>query len=151
MKFGKNLEKRNRSRNQRGMISAPVCYHKKEGVFKKINITGIPISDIVNFFIDGNNRMWVVMKGYNRCYDIQQEAASGDITLLPQKTNLIYQTSLIYCFNDEQSLYYIDKEFILSIFRPRRMNLLPIWVRKYRNVAKFRPSFIIITAILWAF
>ena len=60
--------------------------HKKEGVFKKINITGIPISDIVNFFIDGNNRMWVVMKGYNRCYDIQQEAASGDITLLPQKT-----------------------------------------------------------------
>ena len=48
--------------------------------------------------------MWVVMKGYNRCYDIQQEAASGDITLLPQKTNLIYQTSLIYCFNDEQSL-----------------------------------------------
>ena len=57
-------------------------YHKKEGVFKKINITGIPISDIVNFFIDGNNRMWVVMKGYNRCYDIQQEAASGDILSL---------------------------------------------------------------------
>ena len=91
-------------------------YHKKEGVFKKINITGIPISDIVNFFIDGNNRMWVVMKGYNRCYDIQQEAASGDITLLPQKTNLIYQTSLIYCFNDEQSLYYIDKEFNFYAF-----------------------------------
>ena len=91
-------------------------YHKKEGVFKKINITGIPISDIVNFFIDGNNRMWVVMKGYNRCYHIQQEAASGDITLLPQKTNLIYQTSLIYCFNDEQSLYYIDKEFNFYAF-----------------------------------
>ncbi|WP_346977409.1 ligand-binding sensor domain-containing protein, partial [Bacteroides xylanisolvens] len=91
-------------------------YHKKEGVFKKINITGIPISDIVNFFIDGNNRMWVVMKGYNRCYDIQQEAASGDITLLPQKTNLIYQTSLNYCFNDEQSLYYIDKEFNFYAF-----------------------------------
>ena len=30
-------------------------YHKKEGVFKKINITGIPISDIVNFFIDAGN------------------------------------------------------------------------------------------------
>lgn len=60
--------------------------------------------------------MWVVMKGYNRCYDIQQEAASGDITLLPQKTNLIYQTSLIYCFNDEQSLYYIDKEFNFYAF-----------------------------------
>ena len=91
-------------------------YHKKEGVFKKINITGIPISDIVDFFIDGSNRMWVVMKGYNRCYDIQREDASGDITLLPQKTNLIYQTSLIYCFNDEQSLYYIDKEFNFYAF-----------------------------------
>jgi ligand-binding sensor domain-containing protein len=52
-------------------------YHKKEGVFRKINITGIPISDIVDFFIDATNRMWVVMKGYNRCYDIQQEPTSG--------------------------------------------------------------------------
>ena len=97
-------------------IAMTILIHKEEGVFKKINITGIPISDIVNFFIDGNNRMWVVMKGNNRCYDIQQEAASGDITLLPQKTNLIYQTSLIYCFNDEQSLYYIDKEFNFYAF-----------------------------------
>lgn len=91
-------------------------YHKKEGAFKKINITGIPISDIVDFFIDGNNRMWVVMKGYSRCYDIQQETVSGDITLLPQKTSLIYQTSLIYCFNDEQSLYYIDKDYNFYAF-----------------------------------
>lgn len=85
-------------------------YQKKEGVFKKINITGIPISDIVNFFIDGTNRMWVVMKGYNRCYDIQEESASGDIVLVPQKTSLNYQTSLLYCFNDKESLYYIDKD-----------------------------------------
>lgn len=91
-------------------------YHKNEGAFKKINITGIPISDIVDFFIDGNNRMWVVMKGYNRCYDIQQEAISGDITLLPQKTSLQYQTSLLYCFNDEQSLYYIDKDYNFYAF-----------------------------------
>ena len=98
-------------------------YHKKEGVFKKINITGIPISDIVDFFIDGNNRMWVVMKGYNRCYDIQQEGASGDITLLPQKTSLIYQTSLIYCFNDEHSLYYIDKDYNFYAFHiPTKKN-----------------------------
>lgn len=98
-------------------------YHKKEGAFRKINITGIPISDIVDFFIDGNNRMWVVMKGYNRCYDIQQESASGDITLLPQKTSLIYQTSLIYCFNDEQSLYYIDKDYNFYAFHiPTKKN-----------------------------
>ena len=98
-------------------------YHEKEDAFKKINITGIPISDIVDFFIDGNNRMWVVMKGYNRCYDIQQEPASGDITLMPQKTSLIYQTSLIYCFNDEQSLYYIDKDYNFYAFHiPTKKN-----------------------------
>jgi len=91
-------------------------YHKKEGVFRKINITGIPISDIVDFFIDATNRMWVVMKGYNRCYDIQQEPTSGDITLLPQKTGLIYRTSLIYCFNDAESLYYIDKDYNFYAF-----------------------------------
>lgn len=91
-------------------------YHKKEGVFRKINITGIPISDIVDFFIDATNRMWVVMKGYNHCYDIQQEPTSGDITLLPQKTGLIYRTSLIYCFNDAESLYYIDKDYNFYAF-----------------------------------
>ena len=63
------------------------------------------------------------MKGYNRCYDIQQESASGDITLLPQKTSLIYQTSLIYCFNDEQSLYYIDKDYNFYAFHiPTKKN-----------------------------
>ena len=98
-------------------------YHKKEGVFKKINTTGIPVSDIVDFFIDGNNCMWVVMKGYNRCYDIQQEAVSGDITLSPQKTDLNYQASLIYCFNDEQFLYYIDKDYNFYAFHiPTRNN-----------------------------
>lgn len=91
-------------------------YHKKEGVFKKINITGIPISDIVNFFIDGKNRMWIVLKGYSRCYDIQQEAGTEDITLLPQKSGFHYQTSLLYCFNDDQSVYYIDKNYNFYLF-----------------------------------
>lgn len=86
-------------------------YQKKQGVFRKINVTGIPISDIVDFFIDGSNRMWIVMKGYNRCYEIQQEAVSGEITLLSQKNSLNYQTSLLYCFHDKESLYYIDKEY----------------------------------------
>ncbi len=84
-------------------------YHKKDGAFKKINTAGIPVSDVVDFFVDADDRMWVVMKGYACCYDIKQDAASGDITLLPQKTNLDYQASLIACFNDERALYYVDK------------------------------------------
>ena len=98
-------------------------YHKKEGGFKKINIAGIPVSDIITFFFDINNRMWVVMKGYTRCYDVQLENSTGDITLIPQKSGLDYQTSLLYCFNDEQSLFYVDKEYNFYVYHiPAKKN-----------------------------
>lgn len=91
-------------------------YHKKEGIFKKINITGIPISDVITFFFDKNNRMWVIMKGYNRCYDIQQDPATGDANLIPLKSDLHFQTKLLYCFNDEEAIYYIDSEYNFYAF-----------------------------------
>lgn len=92
-------------------------YHKKEQLFKKINTTGIPISDIVSFFTDKNNRLWVVMKGYCRCYDICQDKQSGDITLLPRKTTLQYQNSLLYCFHDEEKMYYIDTDSNFYVYQ----------------------------------
>lgn len=91
-------------------------YHKKEGLFKKINITGIPISDVVTFFFDKNNCMWVIMKGYVRCYDIQQDPATGDANLIPLKSDLNLQTKLLYCFNDEEAIYYIDSEYNFYAF-----------------------------------
>lgn len=94
-------------------------YHKKENVFKKINITGIPVSDIVTFFFDVNNHMWVVMKGYNRCYEVQLEEMTGNITLIPRKSGLDYQTSLLCCFNDEESVFYVDKEHDLYTYHIR--------------------------------
>lgn len=86
-------------------------YNKKEEIFKKINITGIPISDILAFFVDGDNQMWIIMKGYSRCYDINLDAESGNVSLVQRKNGFDYQTSLLYCFNDEQNLYYVDKDY----------------------------------------
>lgn len=86
-------------------------YNKKEEIFKKINITGIPISDILAFFVDGDNQMWIIMKGYSRCYDINLDAESGNVSLVQRKNGFDYQTSLLYCFNDEQNLYYVDKGY----------------------------------------
>lgn len=86
-------------------------YNKKEEIFKKINITGIPISDILVFFVDGDNQMWIIMKGYSRCYDINLDAESGNVSLVQRKNGFDYQTSLLYCFNDEQNLYYVDKDY----------------------------------------
>lgn len=91
-------------------------FHKKEGIFKKLNITGIPISDVVTFFVDKDNRMWVIMKGYNRCYDIKQEPATGNITLISRKSVLNYQNTLLYSFSDEESVFYIDKEYNFYVF-----------------------------------
>lgn len=86
-------------------------YNKKEEIFKKINITGIPISDILAFFVDGDNQMWIIMKGYSRCYEINLDAESGNVSLVQRKNGFDYQTSLLYCFNDEQNLYYVDKDY----------------------------------------
>lgn len=69
-------------------------FHKKEGIFKKINVTGIPISDVITFFFDKNNRMWVMMKGYNRCYDLQQDPLTENITLVSQKSGLDHHTAI---------------------------------------------------------
>lgn len=91
-------------------------FHKKEGVFKKINVAGIPISDVITFFFDNNNRMWVIMRGYNRCYDLQQDSVTGNITLTSQKSGLEHHTPLIYCTHDDGTIYYVDKEYNLYTF-----------------------------------
>lgn len=98
-------------------------YNKKVNAFNKINITGIPISDIITFFIDGDNKMWIIMKGYSRCYDIQLDAETGTVSLTQQKNGFKYQTSLLYCFNDEQNIYYIDKNYNFYTFHiPTKKN-----------------------------
>ena len=91
-------------------------FHKKEGIFKKINVTGIPISDVITFFFDKNNRMWVMMKGYNRCYDLQQDPLTENITLVSQKSGLDHHTPLICSFYDDAAVYYVDKEYNLYAF-----------------------------------
>ncbi len=91
-------------------------FHEKEGVFKKINVAGIPISDVITFFFDNNNRMWVMMKGYNRCYDLQLDPVTKNITLVLQKSVLDHHTPLIYCFYEEEAVYYVDKEYNLYTF-----------------------------------
>ena len=91
-------------------------FHKKEGIFKKINVAGIPISDVITFFFDNNNRMWVIMKGYNRCYDLQEDPVTGNITLASQKSGLEHHMPLIYCNHDDGAVYYVDKEYNLYTF-----------------------------------
>ena len=83
-------------------------YHKRSGVFKKLNISGILFSDILSFFIDGTDRMWVVMRDYSHCYDVLTDPESGDISLIPQKSALQYHTPLQYCFYNDGAINYID-------------------------------------------
>lgn len=84
-------------------------YHQKDETFKKINITGVPFVDIITFFIDNDNRMWIIMKGSTRCYDIQTNQATGNVRLVARKNGLNYQIPLLYGFHDEKSIFYIDR------------------------------------------
>jgi len=78
--------------------------------------------------------------------NIQQEPTSGDITLLPQKTGLIYRTSLIYCFNDAESLYYIDKDYNFYAFHIPRIE--GIGIKIYTLPVRTDPDNILKTVFL---
>lgn len=60
--------------------------------------------------------MWIMMKGYNRCYDLQLDPVTKNITLVLQKSALDHHTPLIYCFYEEEAVYYVDKEYNLYTF-----------------------------------
>ena len=87
-------------------------YSKKNNSFKKIYISGIILSDIIKFFIDKNNTMWIITnKGYNFNFKISTNNTNGDITLTPQKTQFYNQEQLLYCFFEDNCIYYIDKYY----------------------------------------
>jgi signal transduction histidine kinase/ligand-binding sensor domain-containing protein/AraC-like DNA-binding protein len=88
-----------------------IYYYHPDGTFKKISIIGIPISDIMDFFIDKNNLMWIILKGYSYCYKIKKNKETGAITLNFHKKNLSYESSLLYCFNENDAIYFIDEEY----------------------------------------
>lgn len=91
-------------------------YHNGSATFKKLNLSGIPFSDIITFFIDESNLMWIVTKGYNRCYSIRTNEETGEIILVAQKSSLDYKSTLLYGFYDDNSICYIDKEYNLFSF-----------------------------------
>lgn len=55
-------------------------------------------------------------EGYNRCYDLQQDPLTENITLVSQKSGLDHHTPLICSFYDDAAVYYVDKEYNLYAF-----------------------------------
>ncbi|NDV63663.1 two-component regulator propeller domain-containing protein [Bacteroides sp. 224] len=85
-------------------------YHKESQSFRELNLSGIPYSDILSFFIDKNNYMWIIMKSYGSCYEIKNQP-NGDITLIPQSQESIpFNLNLSYCFYDNNCINYINSE-----------------------------------------
>lgn len=81
-------------------------YDGREGVFVKITLTGVPVSDVLCFFVDRNNLMWVVMKGYAKCFRILQ--SEDGLSLLPEESRMAYTRPLERCYSDGEAISYID-------------------------------------------
>ena len=83
-------------------------YDEIKGIFVKITLTGIPISDVLCFFVDKDNMMWVVMQGYSKCFRILQ--SENGITLLPQESLMSHNSPLVNCYSDGEYISYIDED-----------------------------------------
>ena len=81
-------------------------YDEREGVFVKITLTGVPVSDVLCFFVDTNNLMWVVMKGYAKCFRILQ--SEDGLSLMPEESQMAYTRPLERCCSDGETISYID-------------------------------------------
>lgn len=84
--------------------------HRNCNYFRKINLTGLPVSDVLCFFVDSRNLMWVVMKGYSRCFRIMPGASEEEVSLVPESGGFEHQVPLVYCFSDGTDICYVDNE-----------------------------------------
>ncbi len=86
-------------------------YDEAKGEFVKITLTGIPLSDVLCFFVDKDNLMWVVMRCYSKCFRILQTEAG--ISLLPQESRMEHTYPLLECYSDGEYISYIDDRHYL--------------------------------------
>lgn len=115
-------------------------YSKKNNSFKKIYISGIILSDIIKFFIDKNNTMWIITnKGYNFNFKISTNNTNGDITLTPQKLNSTIKSN---CFIASLKIivFTISINTIIfshTILAKMKKNIFIISKMKYSKKAKY--------------
>lgn len=88
-------------------------YYYRNGAFNKINTMGVPFNDIVDFFIDENDVIWIILKQYSYCYAIRKDQKTGNIILSHKKSNFNINSTLLYSSHDKKSIYYIDDKYNL--------------------------------------
>jgi len=76
--------------------------------FERVFIPELKVSDIVDFFIDINNKLWIFRKeGNNLCYSIKTNE-QGYIHFITEET-YTHPKEILYCSNDDNHLlYFVD-------------------------------------------
>jgi signal transduction histidine kinase/DNA-binding response OmpR family regulator/ligand-binding sensor domain-containing protein len=90
-------------------------FHSQENKFKRLQVTFNP-KEVLSFFIDAENKLHVIMKSYNLCFNIRYNRQSGDIRLVRAISHLHYGTTLAYCFNEKNAIYCVDEKGNFSAF-----------------------------------
>ena len=85
-------------------------FNKESRTFMKINISGLPVSDVLCFFVDDRNLMWVVTRGYSRRFRITPGASAGEVSIVPEESGFQHCLPLEYCFSDGVDICYVDSE-----------------------------------------
>lgn len=89
---------------------------KGEKQFDQLYMPDLIAADMLGFFIDGNDLIWIVRSnGHNLCYSIQIND-QGNL-MLKQEKGYQHKSSLLYCFHDENNIFfYIDADYRLYEF-----------------------------------
>ncbi len=91
-------------------------YLKEENRFEKIDIPNLVFNDILNFFIY-EDKIWIFIKnGHSLCFSIQTENKN---LRLKKEEDYIHGRTVLYSFNEEDVVFYVDSDFHLYELDPK--------------------------------
>ena len=97
--------------------------YKNSDTFKQIYLPGLIFSDIINFFTDNFNNIWIVTKnGLCFCYKISANDATGELKITPNQKYNKLNKHLLYSYFDDNCINYVDEDYNLFCYNLKTEN-----------------------------
>ena len=89
-------------------------FHNQSNSFKKTSLPNIICDQIINFFFDNNNKLWVVTsKGFYFRFNMLENKKTGIISVIPDNTDFTFKDHLQSCFYNDKSMISINSNYDL--------------------------------------
>ena len=94
-------------------------FNKQSCTFKKLIVSGLTFSDIINLCFDKNNNLFIISKnGFKFCFNILINKDNCEISLISNNKHIQPQVQLLSSFYNDNSINSIDEKYNLLSYDP---------------------------------